>query len=1037
MVLKPQIVKEYHIFLASPGDMNLERQEVRRFFEEYNLHTASIHGVRFVVVDWENYAMAGVGRPQELITSQTLEKHHDSLALVVGLMGQRFGSPTGTHESGTEEEFEWALNSYLETNFPEIKWFFRKVEQFVAPTEIEEIQKAVEQWTKVRAFRERLQKGTPQLFYKEFTDIDNFREVFRKDFSLWLSSPERPWMKDRDIADEQPVAGFEPSRLYYQNIVQDFQWLDIAGIDNDRAFQLPLSDMYVRLRVMLDEDSQPEDDDDFQESGSIGIQTALERYPQLVIVGDPGSGKSTFLKYIALMIARSVLDGNTRLAIETLSLEPPLPVPVFVSCWDLSNFIRKQAVGTINTITEFIAGRFAATGSELTTDALEQMLDAGSGCLLFDGLDEVPTEQGRAVVSRLFEKFVESYPKNRYVITSRVRAYTGGTILRGGFTRCDIQEFNREERREFLRNWLALLFRVPREEVTSPGSESSKAFDNLMTAIEQSDGIRRLAVNPLLLTVIAIVHWNRKRLPEQRVEIYDECVDVLLGQRKEAEWAQISKSVDALDEKKEEEIHDDRNWTRKRFAEIALQIALSDNEDITQKRVIEILRPRFLARGAKDDEQADLQAETFLDRQELRSGLLVSRRSNSYRFVHLTFQEYLAAWNLASQEPEAVETIIGPHLREQEWFETLQLLGGEWAKRSDEILDEYIAYLLQNQGTTITQQAPIIALCANILNDVSGVAEIKPNTRETYDETLKDTLQTFHEKSRVPAQTQLEILEALGKLGVAVKEHLISATHSGYYPVRSRALEMLIPHLPDDDLFNMRHILHDRSQETIKTYLSSLLERDAPRTRRMLENEIRFKQKVGKAIANLFPRFLERYQAEAGIDLTSSFLRKMGYWWGGSVRQELLRVVVQHFPQYEQTWELIAQRACEDDNDWVRSTALELLAEGRKDEKETWELIEQRACEDDDSYVRCTALKLLVERYELKERHQIILTRDLSGQDRWALIHGLCNYIDPRAPISKYWVGRCADRLGVAFDEVLEMFQELTNILPLKLDAST
>jgi len=112
MALKPRLIEEYHVFLASPSDMDPERQAVRRFFDEYNRHTASSHGIRFIVIDYENYATAGIGQPQELITGQTLEKYRDSLALVVGLMGQRFGSPTGTHESGTKEEFEWALNSY-------------------------------------------------------------------------------------------------------------------------------------------------------------------------------------------------------------------------------------------------------------------------------------------------------------------------------------------------------------------------------------------------------------------------------------------------------------------------------------------------------------------------------------------------------------------------------------------------------------------------------------------------------------------------------------------------------------------------------------------------------------------------------------------------------------------------------------------------------------------------------------------------------------------------------------------------------------
>ena len=235
---------------------------------------------------------------------------------------------------------------------------------------------------------------------------------------------------------------------------------------------------------------------------------------------------------------------------------------------------------------------------------------------------------------------------------------------------------------------------------------------------------------------MAIVHWNRKRLPDQRVDLYDECVNVLLGQRKEAEQTQRARRADALDEEKEEKIHDDRTWMRKRFSEIALQIMRSDEEEITKQRVIDILRPRFLDRGARNTEQADTQAERFLDRQELRSGLLVSRRSNNYRFAHLTFQEYLAAWHLATQELAEVKSIISPYLREPKWFETLQLLGGEWARRSDEILDDYVAYLLEQQGTAITERAPIIALCANVLSDTAGVAEVKPTTRQHYHRAL-------------------------------------------------------------------------------------------------------------------------------------------------------------------------------------------------------------------------------------------------------------------------------------------------------------
>ena len=97
-----------------------------------------------------------------------------------------------------------------------------------------------------------------------------------------------------------------PPTKYFQTVESDFRRLDIGGIDNDRTFEIPLSEIYVRLRVMFDEDAAEETEG--YDSGAIDIQTALQRYDKLVIVGDPGSGKSTFLKYIALTLARSALQ---------------------------------------------------------------------------------------------------------------------------------------------------------------------------------------------------------------------------------------------------------------------------------------------------------------------------------------------------------------------------------------------------------------------------------------------------------------------------------------------------------------------------------------------------------------------------------------------------------------------------------------------------------------------------------------------------------------------------------------------------------
>ncbi len=836
MALSGRQLTQYHVFLASPEDVNDERQYVRQFFDRYNQHTAQLWNVHFEVVGWDNYATIGVGRPQELITQQTLEKYRDSLALVIGIMGQRFGSPTGAAESGTEEEFNWAIESHQKQGFPEIKWFFRKIKKLETPTDPTLAHEALEQWKKVLAFRHRMRDLDNPVFYSEYLSPVEFRATFENDLNRWLADSSRPWIFKRAGTTRNSTTTLSPPSKYYENIERDFHRLDIAGIDNDRTFEIPLSEIYVRLRIMFDEGAEEETED--YESGPIDIQTALFRYPKLVIVGDPGSGKSTFLKYIALMLARSFLTGNSTIAQEKLCLSDPLPVPIFLSCWDLADFLKQRGPARLNTLVEFIADRLVAYDFSISTDDVEKLLDSGNCCLLFDGLDEVPTDASRAVVSRLLEDCIERYSDNRFLVTSRVRAYTGDTILKGKFTRCDIQPFDANDRAEFIRNWIALLFGTPLDHVEAEGTEARREFNSLTSGIEDSDRIRPLALNPLLLTVIAIVHWNRKRLPEQRVDLYDECIDVLLGQRKEAEHIQLNRKVGTLDEQHEEKTYIDRSWVRKRFAEIALYILGQDgdHDEATKADVIGLLTPRFIDQGALNEEQAVTRAELFLDRQELRSGLLVSRRAQSYRFVHLTFQEYLAAWQLSNIDFDKVTEVIQSRLRLAKWFETLQLLGSQWAKESDDKADRYIAWLLENQGTTISERAPIIALCANIVDDINGIAELKLHTRSTFKEAVEDTLDAFREGSGVPAKTQVEILEALGQLGAAVKSHLIDATEASLYPVRRRAIEMLLPHLSDDELFAMDHIWGDRSKEPIKTYIASLLERDTKRTSQWVES---------------------------------------------------------------------------------------------------------------------------------------------------------------------------------------------------------
>ncbi|AGL15195.1 signal transduction protein [Actinoplanes sp. N902-109] len=824
--MRGQELQQFHVFLSGPGDVVAERDAVRAYFDDINRTAGLSWGIRFQVIDWGDFSTAGVGRPQELVNRQTLERFRESLALVVVVMARRFGSPTGVAESGTEEEVRWALAAHAADGYPEIKFFFLDATEFVAPADPVQLMPAVEQWQRVLAFRAELESQRSALVQK-YSSVAGFGAVLRTDMDNWLHGPERPWAARRAASPAQPVPHLPPD-AYFQAVERSYRSLDISGIDSDRAFELPLDKVYVRLRVIASDaegTGAPAAEDP-----TFDIQTALERYPRLIIVGDPGSGKSTFLRFIALTLAQCRLDRDDRRAAEQLSLQAPLPVPVLVSCWDLAEHLRKVSRATLTAVIDFVAERLGETGWPVGVEEVERLLTDGEPVVLIDGLDEVPTEDGRRLVARLIDELVARYPRNRYVVTSRIRAYTGGTTLGQGFSRCDIQPFGREERTAFLQNWVDQLFNV-RRDGSSAVRNAAQELNSLSAAIETSS-IRSLAVNPLLLTVIAIVHWNRKRLPEQRVDLYDECIDVLLGQRKEAERHQASRDTRVLDEAYSEERLDQRAWVRKRFAEIAYAILSHSDEEIDRGAVVELLEPHFRDSSSAGSSRA--LAERFLDRQELRSGLLVRRRMSSYRFVHLTFQEYLAAWFLAGRDLASTLTVIAPHLRDPKWFEALQLLGGALANRSDEYLDRYVGWLLDQVGDGIREQAPVIALAANIVRDTHTMAKLSSAMQARYEALLRETFDAFEPDSRVPKQTQLELLEALGGLGASVKDLLVSATRSRLLDIRRRAVEMLVPHLSDDDLFALTHILADRSKEPIKTYLTAIVQRDRARAGRLV-----------------------------------------------------------------------------------------------------------------------------------------------------------------------------------------------------------
>lgn len=992
-------LRQFHVFLASPGGTESERHHVRSYFQQFNRSTALLFNSRFEIVDSDGYASGGVGRAQALITSQTLERFRSSLALVIGIMSQRFGTPTGEAGSGTEEEFRWALRNNQEAGFPEIKWFFRRMDSLHLPPDPAEARLALDQWEKVYRFRETLKSS--EVMFSEYADPDDFRSVLDRDLTRWLTHPQRPWIQERALPPPAELNSrtVNPPVAYYHALDREFRRLDIAGIDNERSFEIPLNDIYIRLRVSPETTEGGGNQTTLSTDDALEINAAFAQRTRLVIVGDPGTGKSTFLRFLTLTLARSHIKADPKLALEQFSLDEPVPIPIYLSCWDLADFASQSDELRLPTFLTFISERLRSFDFAIADDEVDRLLRAGNCCLLLDGLDEVSTEGARAAVSRLIEECVDRFGSNRFVVTSRVRAYTGNSILRGAFTRFDVLPLDSADRRLFLRNWFALLFRTTPERVTETGSDANREIESLSSAIERNERIRSLAINPLLLTVIAIVHWNRKRLPEQRIDLYEECVDVLLGQRKEAERIQRRRRVYSTDDTSEHHSHEERARARKRLAEIALYMTSqsSPNYEVTQADLVQLLAPRFTDPAAMDSERAAIRVGLFLESQELRVGLLVSRRAKHYRFVHLTFQEYLTAWYLSNMDLAEALKIVRPHLGESSWFETLQLLGSQWAKESDERLDTYVSWLLESRGDSLQEQAPLVALCANILRDTSAVADIRAATRSTYAQAVANTLHVFREGSEVPIRTQMEILEALGALGAPVKPHLTDALRANFFQVRRRAVELVAPLISDDELFSFERLLsRDRSKEPIRALIKAWLARDSERTLNTLKRRL-WGWKAGEAVATLAPLFRAHFptrivafqfvvRTARGWNLDASFRKEIQRWIDDiridpAKREETRRVLIEavdsalhpdtraaalealaKYWHSDEVRALIAKQIRESLDYLARRCAVDILAEWWQDE-DSRKLIEDSAISDRHPVVRSACLEALAKHW--------------------------------------------------------------------------
>lgn len=487
-------------------------------------------------------------------------------------------------------------------------------------------------------------------------------------------------------------------KAYLSRLFQSCRNLTLTGIDPMVASQsdacLYLDAVYTGLYTLTpmkqNELSAYKDRDQ-------RYMTALEmvnKYDRLVLLGDPGSGKSTFVNFLALCLAGEFLQKE-RININLLTAPLPdeegkpgqknqkwdqgklLPVRIVLRDFAAKGLPSPQQKATAKHLWDFIRMDLESATLGRYSEHLHQELMKKGGLILLDGLDEVPeADKRRNQIKQVVEDFANTFRNCRILITSRTYAYQKQDWRIQGFQEATLAAFHKGQIIRFIEQWYEHTGYL-----RSWTAENIKGRAELLKrAVFSQENLTNLAQRPLLLTLMASLHaWRGGSLPEKREELYDNVVDLLLDWWEGQKTVRNAKGeIEILQTSLAEWLKVDRKKVRKLLNRLAFQAHSSQPE---LQGTADIPEGDLITGLMHMSQNPDINPTQLVDYLQKRAGLLIPRGVGVYTFPHRTFQEYLAACYLTDHEfPDEVADLA--RNEPERWREVTLLTGAKAARGS-------------------------------------------------------------------------------------------------------------------------------------------------------------------------------------------------------------------------------------------------------------------------------------------------------------------------------------------------------------------
>ncbi|HCQ22696.1 MAG TPA: histidine kinase [Anabaena sp. UBA12330] len=365
--------------------------------------------------------------------------------------------------------------------------------------------------------------------------------------------------------------------------------------------------------------------------------TIANQYTHLMILGQPGAGKSTFLRKIGL----EALKGKSG------QIQGEI-IPVLL---ELKQFTTNEV-----NIYNIIEQEFISCQLPLAKEFTNQLLRRGKLLLLLDGLDEVPNKNFELVIDKI-QEFVKEYKQNKFVISCRTAAYRQKFQ---NFKEFIIADFNDQQIQQFINNWFY-------SQVDKQLGTDQKCWDKINT----QEATKELARTPLLLTFLCLEYDESQDLPKKKATLYGNALDILLRRwsaEKRLPYEPIYRQLGI-------------DLEKIMLAEIAYDNFATDKLFFSQPEVLNQIQKVI---DNNDNAPKNLDVGKILDAITIEQGILVERARDVFSFSHLTLQEYLTAQHI--YDNRLVEKLVTEHLTDERWKEVFLLVAGVMRGGADDLL---------------------------------------------------------------------------------------------------------------------------------------------------------------------------------------------------------------------------------------------------------------------------------------------------------------------------------------------------------------